>query len=64
LAITKSLTSQLLETNVSDKALFEKLSGAYRVSTLSSDSLEIEVALWAALEVGLNTADATEDRLM
>jgi tetratricopeptide (TPR) repeat protein len=64
LAIAKSLALQLLETNVGDKALFEKLSSAYRASTMSSASPEIEAAMWAALEAGLNTADATEDRLM
>lgn len=55
---------QLLETNVGDKSLFNKLSDAYSLSTTSSESDEVEAALWDALNAGLNTVDASSDSLM
>jgi tetratricopeptide (TPR) repeat protein len=64
LAIAKSLILQLLETTVSDKIFFEKLSHAYEMATASSESHNIEKALWEALEIGLKNFDASSDSLM
>jgi hypothetical protein len=64
LTIAKSLALQLLETNVGDIGLFEKLSSAYELSTTSSESGKVEAALWEALEAGLKTVDASSDNLM
>ncbi|OLN98018.1 hypothetical protein CCHL11_06795 [Colletotrichum chlorophyti] len=53
----KSLLSQLLEINVGDVALFEKLAGIYEKLSSRETSPKLEEALWTALGSCLAIAD-------
>lgn len=52
----KSTLSQLLERNVGDVHLYEKLVTAFTGFDESKDSRKLESGLWKALEAGLSTA--------
>ena len=56
LAVVKSLSLQLLESNVGDVALFNALADAVDKSVNSRASYDVENSLWKALHTGLDFA--------
>ncbi|KAK2027356.1 hypothetical protein LX32DRAFT_694858 [Colletotrichum zoysiae] len=57
IAFLKSLLSQLLEINVGDVALFEKLEVIFEHASPHNDSENLESELWAALDSSLTSID-------
>ncbi|KAK1750959.1 hypothetical protein QBC47DRAFT_331102 [Echria macrotheca] len=55
LAFLKGVLYQLLEKNVGDVALYEKLVSAYEAFDKHHSESKLEESLWAALETGLRT---------
>jgi tetratricopeptide (TPR) repeat protein len=65
MSFLKNLLFQLLERNVGDARLYEKLVKAFEThSGQHKDTKELELALWETLEVGLETVDSQEVNLV
>ena len=56
-AFLKNLLFQLLERNVGDAGLYEKLVKAFETHSEHNDADKLQVALWEALEAGLKTVN-------
>jgi tetratricopeptide (TPR) repeat protein len=56
-AFLKNLLFQLLERNVGDARLYEKLVKAFETHSEHKDADKLQVALWEALEAGLKTVN-------
>lgn len=57
LAFLKSVLFQLLERNVGDVHLYEKLVSSFTEFSKIKDQAKLEASLWTALDVGLRTID-------
>jgi tetratricopeptide (TPR) repeat protein len=57
LAFLKSVLFQLLERNVGDVHLYEKLVASFTEFSKTKDQQKLEASLWTALDVGLRTID-------
>jgi tetratricopeptide (TPR) repeat protein len=58
MSFLKILLFQLLERNVGDARLYEKLVKAFETYSGHKDAKELELALWESLKVGLETVDS------
>ncbi|KAK0715896.1 hypothetical protein B0H67DRAFT_538659 [Lasiosphaeris hirsuta] len=64
LAFLKSILFQLLEKNVGDAVLYEKLAGAFEAYDKHHSPSKLEASLWATLESGLRTLNDRNNSLV
>lgn len=64
LAFVKSLLLQLLERSVGDVDFYSQLITCYQISTKGKEAEELELALWHALEAGLEKITRSEVNLV